>query len=251
MKIENCVLKICVSSSHLLVPTQPFPHRHTHACLAQLRYSYRMNRMWRNALVVSIAILVGTLVYTYLFYGHLRAWAIQQSLGNAAVIVIAPSLALSGLAYFLAWPKRFIPYRKSLGLLGFYLGLGHVGVSMYRSGFMFDALALTSWRDTAIFVGYIAVVLFALMPLITSRALAPMLGGARVRIGLRYLGYSAYALVIFHGGFLAWGSWVRWWGAEDSTLLLPPTLIAVAIGTLTLLLRVALWVATRGTAKRT
>lgn len=214
-------------------------------------YTTYMNRIWRNAILVSTALLIGTLIYTYLFYGHLRGWAIQQALGNAAVIVIAPSLALSGLAYFLSWPKRFIPYRKSLGLLGFYLGLGHVGVSMYRSGFAFGALTLASWRDTAIFVGYIAVVLFALMPLITSRTLAPTLGGKRVRVGLRYLGYSAYALVVFHGGFLAWGSWLRWWNADDTSALLPPTLIAVTIGTLTLLLRAALWLATCSRAKHT
>lgn len=211
-----------------------------------------MNRIWRNAAIFTLCTLTAVLAYTYAFYEHLKPWTIQQALGNASVIVIAPSLALSGLAYFLSWPKRFIPYRKSLGLLGFYLGLGHVGMSMYRGGFAFDALAFNSVRDTAIFVGYIAVVLFALMPLITSRMLVPILGSAKVRLGLRYLGYTAYVLVIFHGGFLAWGSWMRWWGASDTSLLPPPTLIAVAIGVLTIMLRVALAVATQTrTTRRT
>jgi len=202
-----------------------------------------MNRIWRNATTFTVCTLALALAYTYVFYEHLKPWAIQQAFGNAAVIVIAPSLALSGLAYFLSWPKRYIPYRKSLGLLGFYLALAHVGMSMYRSGFAFDAITLESVRDTTIFIGYIAVVLFALMPVVSSRTLAPMLGGAKVRLGLRYLGYSAYILVIVHGGYLAWSSWVRWWSAGEALLVPPPTLLALGLGALTILLRLTLLVA--------
>jgi DMSO/TMAO reductase YedYZ heme-binding membrane subunit len=202
-----------------------------------------MNRIWRNATLFALAVTAAVFAYEYAFYGHLKGFVWLQIFAVSSVIVIAPSLALSGLAYFWNFADRFIIYRKSLGLLGFYLGLIHVGISIARSDIPFEAFTLGSTRDMFIIVGYGAVVLFALMPLFSSRMSLLRIGGHGVRLALRYLGYSAYALVLIHGAYLAYPSWMRWYDAGE-TLLLPPTMVAVIVGALVFVLRFALLIAT-------
>jgi len=203
-----------------------------------------MNRIWRNATVVSLIVTALTAVYAHFFYGHLKPFVWQQVFAVASVLVIAPSLALSGIAHFWNFADKYIIYRKSLGLLGFYLGLVHVGISLYRSGAVFDAIALESLRDVSVMIGYVAVVLFALMPLFSNPFTIRRIGSNAVRLALRYLGYAGFVFVLLHAAYLLWPHWVRWC-ESGTTMLLPPTLIAVVVGVLVLILRVFLFFATR------
>ncbi len=199
-----------------------------------------MNRIWRNASLFAVLVFMGTLVYAYAYHGRFSSFVVIQALGIASVLVIAPSLALSGLAYYANFADHLLVYRKSVGLMGFYLGLIHVGLSMLESGILLRGLGLTNLRDGAIIAGYGAVVLFALMPLVVHRTSVSRLGAKRVRLGLRYLGYGAYALVLFHAVILSLRGWRRWFDTFDP-LLPPPTLVACAIGFAVLALRFALF----------
>jgi len=201
-----------------------------------------MNRIWRQSSMFAAGTTLLMFVYSSLHYGALATHKLQEVFAVAAVIVIAPSLFLSGLAYFWNFADKYIVYRKSLGLLGFYLGLVHVGISMVRTGVLTDAFALTSWHSVSIVAGYVAVVLFALMPLCSNPVTIRRIGGPAVRVALRYLGYAAFALVLWHVGILYWDVWVAWYTSFDP-LLPPPSLVAFEIGVATLLLRIGVFVA--------
>lgn len=202
-----------------------------------------LNKIWRKSLIFSLVVLAGTALYAYLYFGNMADYVVLQILGVASVLVIAPSLALSGMAYFWNFADKLVIYRKSLGLLGLYLGLMHVGLSMYQSGILLSALTVSSAWGVAITAGYLSVVFFALMPLVSSVFAVRRLGGTRVRLGLRYFGYTAYVLVLVHAVLLSLPRWSDWL-ANGDTLLAPPTLIACVVATLVLVLRVALFMAT-------
>lgn len=213
-----------------------------------LAYTYdilvAMNKIWRGSTLFTLLITALTYGYIYAFYGKMGDYQLLQVFGVASVLVIAPSLALSGITYF--WPRtrKLIIYRKSLGLLGFYLGLVHVGLSMWDSGIMLSAFTFESIRDTSIVAGYGGVLFFALMPLVSNRPAILLLGGTWVRKCLRYFGYAAYILVLFHAYILSRSGWERWQNDSDASLLIPPTLVAVGVATLVLGVRAALFLAT-------
>jgi len=204
--------------------------------------------IWKKATLFAAAMLGLCLVYGVLYHGRLTDWVVQEAFAVAAVLVIAPSLALSGIAYFWNFGDRYIMYRKSLGLLGYYLGLTHVAISLSRNGSLPDLLRLENAHDLSILAGYVAVILFALMPAVSNVYAVRRFGAKFSRVGLRYLGYTAYVLVLLHAAVLLKGRWFAWLEAFEPVFP-PPTLIAFVLGMLVLLLRVALFLAQLG-AKR-
>jgi len=134
-----------------------------------------------------------------------------------------------------------VVYRKSLGVQGLLLGLVHIGIAIVNNGIASSALTLESTRDLSIVTGYLATLLFVLMPVATSGRGIRILGGKRVRLALRYLGYTGYLLVLAHGALIAGDRWLRWLQTLDP-MIPPATLGAFVIGVAVVLLRIALFV---------
>ena len=196
----------------------------------------------RKSLLFSVALFLLALAYGTTYYGMFSFFIVQEAFAVAAVLVIAPSMALSGISYF--W-KRYAPllvYRKALGQIGLLFGLLHVAMAMLNNGVAYRAYTLDSVYDVSMVAGYLAVLLFVLMPFYSSVRTTRRIGGAKVRLALRYLGYGGYVFVLVHATLLLWDDWMLW-VATPSPILPPPTLVACVIGGLVLCLRMTLFFA--------
>lgn len=67
-----------------------------------------MNRIWRGSLLVTLLVSVATFTYVYAFYGKMGDYQLLLTVGVAAVLVIAPSLAFLGITYFFPRTKKLI-----------------------------------------------------------------------------------------------------------------------------------------------
>jgi len=166
----------------------------------------------------------------------------NKALGAAALFLIALSMLLTGAAYFSRRWVKGLAHRKHHGLAGFWTGLAHAAFSH----FVLPAAGLLPEKGSgglrADAAGLAALVLFALMAVLSSDGARKRLDGAAWRKTLRYAGYAGLVLAGGHAALLKWGSWARYFRTFESilpSLSLPVVALAVATVLLRLAVRVA------------
>lgn len=169
---------------------------------------------------------------------------VNKSLGAAALVLLSLSMLLTGLAYFSKRGGRRLAGRRSYGLAGFWTGLVHAAVTHLA----LPAAGLAPERRGGAWLsdgpGLAAIIIFAVMAVLSLPGTASRLGGGRWRRILRYLGYTALVLAAAHAAVLKAPSWTKYLRTFDPplpSLSLPAALVAAAA----VLLRAAVWIAER------
>jgi DMSO/TMAO reductase YedYZ heme-binding membrane subunit len=196
-------------------------------------------RVWRNALIFSLVVLIFTFLYNWLQLDRLSLRTWNKSFADTGMLLIGLSFALSGICYFWNFADTKIMYRKDLGLNGFYLLLTHSVYAMFFSRF-------TKWHQyfnesnllsTTFALGSLAI--FAIMALSSNKFAIHELGGKNWRRLLR-TGYIAFIFGLAHMGLMTYDTWLEW----IQKLGLPPfSLFVFVFGVLVVLLRIVLFFA--------
>lgn len=185
-------------------------------------------------------LLVGGLFYTYTTWLKIPN-ALNKSVADAAIFLIGCSMILSSMCYFWDFLDHMIVYRKYLGLVGFAFSLTHMLLSFSALQALFKS---ETWAKGAMWpalAGSMAMIIFAIMALISNRLMALKLGG-KVWRGILRAGYLAVALVGAHVVLLKYGRWVAWYQGGMKTW--PSSSMVVAVWILVVLvMRIALLIA--------
>lgn len=198
--------------------------------------------LWLKSLWFGAAMVVLCLAYLLLEEGEITVDVWNKAFGDAALILIAFSFALSGLCYFWDFVDTKIVYRKYIGVVGFYFALVHLGFSLalLRQEYDFWEYYSVPQYGVSMTFAYAAMLYFFVMVVISDKFAMRELGTERWRKMLR-VGYVALLFAMVHFAIRRWDIWVTWFQEFDPWL--PPLslwMIVLALGTL--LLRVALWV---------
>ncbi len=206
----------------------------------------RVLQLWARAgALAAAAVAFGALYFFVRQYFKDGVWQfdlaiVNKSLGTAALLLVALSMFLTGVAYFSRRSGRLLACRKHFGLMGFWTGLVHGAVNH----FWLPAVGLHPERKLDAWLsdvpGLAALVLFGAMALLSNAGAKERLGGETWRKALRYVGYAALLLAMAHTALLKWASWTKYLRTFDSVL---PSLSlpVVAFGSATVLLRLAMW----------
>jgi hypothetical protein len=214
-----------------------------------------MNRTMRInwTKVIIFSLILFALVYLYIgVETGFSVYTLNRALAINAVVLIGLSL---GSASFIYFTKRFqnkLVYRMYLGVAGFFFGLVHGLTSEYfyffvtqapKPNYQFDKVwhiagNLYIPNQIAFLFGITALVIFAFMALISIRYFILRFGGVTWRLLLRYLGYTAFVMIMCHFLIKNFDYWLR----PSTWHVLPPESLLLWIFCLTVVgLRLALW----------
>ncbi|MCX6571147.1 MAG: ferric reductase-like transmembrane domain-containing protein [Candidatus Aminicenantes bacterium] len=204
-------------------------------------------KLWTRAgVAAAAAVAFGCLYFFVRQYFKNGVWRfdlplVNKSLGTAALFLVALSMFLTGVAYLSRRSGRSLAYRKHYGLMGFWTGLVHGAVNH----FLLPAVGLHPERKLAVWLsdapGFLALVLFGAMALLSNAGVKRRLGGETWRRALRYGGYAGLLLAVAHAALLKWTSWTKYVRTFDSvlpSLSLPVAAFAAAA----IVLRLAAWI---------
>jgi DMSO/TMAO reductase YedYZ heme-binding membrane subunit len=177
--------------------------------------------------------------YLYLYTGVITLRVINQSAAWTSVLLIGLSFVLSGLCYFLNAFDHLLPYRKHIGLSGFFYALGHAGLTLYLLSQRTNLV--TYFIDPEHFwplvFGMSALLVFAFMTAISNQLAIHRLG-AKLWRGMLRFGYIGVILAVGHFYVIGGESWSEWLRSMNS---IPPFgIIALAFSLFVLILRVIL-----------
>lgn len=176
-------------------------------------------------------------------YGYIKWLGIpgelNKSVADAAIILMGFSMWLSSLCYFWDALDWAIIYRKYLGLIGFAFAIAHLVLSWQPFMALFTASTWEQDRAWPAFAGTVALVIFAIMALISNSFAAKRLGGKVWRYILR-TGYIAVLFVLAHVVLLRWARWVTWF-QEGMPTPPSPSLIVSVFMVVVVVMRAMLW----------
>lgn len=208
-------------------------------------------QLWINTAVFALFVFMLVSVYHFFESGTYDLFVINTLLAVTGMLLIGLSFMLSGLTYFWDFVDTKLIYRKYLGLTGFYIIVVHAAFSLEQYLFIYNApkpnfelgflWAIGPFLISNVFAfasGLIALAIFTMMALISTRYALMELGGIRWRQLLR-LGYAAYLIIVVHFGLKRFETWSAWLQGKNG--LLPPIslLLLIFVGVV-LVLRLAL-----------
>ncbi|HDT14090.1 MAG TPA: hypothetical protein ENO03_07010 [Candidatus Aminicenantes bacterium] len=218
------------------------------------RRARTVSRLWSRALATA----AGTFVFGCLYFfvrqsvkegvWYFDLTLVNKALGTTSLVMIALSMALTGIAFFAGRGSRLLTFRRHHGLVGFWIGLAHGAVNhlvLPATGLRPEEKAETLPADAT---GLAALVIFGFLAIISLAEVKGFIGGQAWRRILRYGGYAGLVLATAHAALLKWGSWenfVRTFDPAMPSLSLPAALIAAAA----VLLRLAMALAMRRRAR--
>lgn len=182
--------------------------------------------------------LVFALTYAYLSWQGIPG-TLNKATADTATLLIGLSMIASGLAYFFNFADRLVIYRKHVGVIGFFFAVWHMILSWSA---LLNLLKIETWESGKMgpaLTGLIALVIFAVMALISNQ-LSTRLLGTKLWRGILRFGYVALALVIAHVFLLKSARWLTWYEGGMST---PPalSLVVTIFALLVILVRLLLW----------
>jgi DMSO/TMAO reductase YedYZ heme-binding membrane subunit len=162
---------------------------------------------------------------------------------NTGITVIILSLAIGTISYFFPSVARFIKYRKEIGIIGFFVVLLHIFVTLFylQEKFPFPASYLHGKSLLSFSAALVSTLILTMMALI-SNSLAIKFFGKWWRRLLR-IGYIAVLFALLHMSLRE----TRSWGAYIQNFMAPPPLSILILwfGVWVILLRICVYFLTR------
>lgn len=192
-------------------------------------------KLYLHTVIFALVLLAGA--WGYLQWLGLPS-LLNKAVADVAALLIALSMMLGGLGYFFNVFDRQVVYRKHLGMVGFALAVWHLLLSW---GAFLRLLQPQTWFDHKMWpalTGTVALVIFAVMAVISNQLAVRLLGGKWWRWILR-TGYLGLVLVVAHVVLLKGARWLTWYqaGMQEPPAL---SLLMTAVMLLAVFLRLGL-----------
>ena len=161
------------------------------------------------------------------------------------MLLIGLSFALSGICYFWNFADHYIIYRKQLGVVGFGYVFLHGILSLFFLPEYQPVLFYYLEKETilAFLFALIAMVIYAMMIIISTKTMIQKIGGHTWRMLLR-VGYIAYAFSLVHMWLNNYTFWLRYLSGQGKSPLPSFGLLTFLAGIVVIILRIAVWIST-------
>lgn len=193
-----------------------------------------VHTLWIHSILFATIIYVLLAEYIFIQKGYLNIFFLNEAVGGTASIMIGLSFAFSGFCYYFDFLDTKIAYRKYFGLVGFWCAFLYTIVLslLYPQKYIFG-LSHHVWSVDILFGG-IALIIFAVMAIVSTRSIMMRLGVHNWRRILR-LGYLALVLLIIRAVIVEGSIWRVWFARPYS---LPPLrLVGTAFAVIVLFFR--------------
>lgn len=168
---------------------------------------------------------------------------LNRILSLVGTLLIAFSMIISGITYFTNFADKTLLVRKHLGIVGFWFILIHGVFSLFLlpNFFPFPDYYFASKNIISFLCALTSTILLIIMAFITNTWAMKKIGPKIWRLMLRYFGYTALILSLYHFGVKGWPYWTTWIQNLFSSPSAPnPALIVFGIGIVTIVLRFVL-----------
>ena len=202
-------------------------------------------RLWSDIILYSLILFIVVSSYYFIQRGSYDFGIFNQVLSNVGMLLIGLSFALSGICYFWNFADHFIIYRKQLGVVGFGYVFTHGILSLFFLPEYQPILFYYLEKETilAFLFALIAIVIYVLMIIISTKTIIQKIGGHTWRILLR-VGYIAYVLSLAHMWLNSYTYWLRYLSGQGRSPLPSFGLLTFLAGIVVIILRIAVWVST-------
>lgn len=194
--------------------------------------------LWFKPILFSLFGLIFFGLYAYLYLGDFSLLGLSMTIAGTASLCIGISFALSGLSYYIGYFRRFLGYRRYIGLLGYFFALTYsimllfVDPDYYYRGFIANIGSMN------FILGLLAMAIFTTMAAISNNYSMKKLGVELSHAILR-LGYLAYFILIIRAVIIEGSTWEIW--VKTLNGLPPPRILISIFALLVILLRLMLW----------
>lgn len=196
-------------------------------------------KLWIKATLFSCILLIFTTLYTYLFYNEFSPYILNKIFANTSVVLIALSMGLASISQFFPYYKKYIKYRKHLGLLGFYCVLLHgAAILLMTKRFPFPDYFLQPQSILPFLFAVLSTGILTVMALISRNRIRQTIHPKTWRKLLR-LGHIALIFGLLHFGLKSHKLWIAWI-ATLQPMLPPPSLLAFILGVIIITVRIAM-----------
>ena len=202
-------------------------------------------RLWSDIIVYSLVLFIVVSSYFFIQRGSYDFGIFSQVLSNVGMLLIGLSFALSGICYFWNFADHFIIYRKQLGVVGFGYVFTHGIFSLFFLPEYRPILFYYLEKETivAFLFALIAIVIYIMMIVISTKTMIQKIGGHTWRMLLR-VGYIAYAFSLVHMWLNSYPFWLRYLSGQGRSPLPSFGLLTFLAGILVIILRIAVWIST-------
>ena len=212
--------------------------------LVNLRAGYRLKLWFFSLLIALITFGISYFYYQFSKEGATGTRLVSQLTADAGTILIIISFLFSPLTFFFNFLDQKLAYRKYLGLVGFYLTLIHIYITidfaMHNPSSSFRDFA----RIWSFLLGIIATSLFIQMTILSNDSFVRTFGSKAQRIYLRLAGYSALIIVVIHFWLRKSDGWQKWLNGSGSGPVPPLSFVVLIFAVVVVLLRLLLWLKT-------
>lgn len=189
-------------------------------------------RQYSVAVVTTFGLATAVGLYLTFRRGYFDLSIVNKSLASTSLMLLGIVLLLGPLSRLYQRFDKWVNYRKELGILGFWLGAGHVYLSMFplaRTG----PLGFYQGKPLAAYPGLAGLVIMFILFILSFEVMKTKLGAERWW-KTHYRGVRLAALaVLFHMSVLKYSEWFKWLGGETGKKLAqpewPPASLLVAV----------------------
>lgn len=180
-------------------------------------------RSWKRGIGIAIGVFLFTFCYVVIRYNILRdvpfsdipLYILNKNLALTTTVLIGLSFLIGPLATLAPHKfSRYLPLRKSLGLIGFGAGAVHSVISLillsprYYAKFYTTDGALNAIGQFSLLFGVLALVVFTVVAISSLPTMYERLGEARW-MKMQHLGYFGYVLVLLHVVVMGASGWMN------------------------------------------
>jgi len=191
----------------------------------------------KKTLALSSGWFVIFLLYRWAYDGTLTLDGIHGAFSGTACILIGMSLGLSSTVHFLRLPRRYLTYRRVLGITGYLHALTYTIVLFLRSKEQYLADFPAYLLTVPAMLGFFSMAILTLMALSSNNA-AVTLFGVRYWKKIMRLGYAAYAALVIRAAWTDGDDWFAWLASPAG--LPPPRLVLSVFASICIVARLAM-----------
>lgn len=170
----------------------------------------------------------------FLDWQNNESFFLGSLLAGTSGVLLAASLSLSSFAYYFNFLDKKVVYRKYLGLLGYFFALAYTLLIVFGNPVLYFFSFPYNLFEPTIGLGFLAMVIFTLMALVSNQKAVQILGGKNWKT-LLGLGYIAYAFLVIRAILLDGSTWESFLLGETNTFTV--RMFLTILGTLVLIFR--------------
>lgn len=187
----------------------------------KINWKYQFEQ-YGAALLAAIPLFI--ILSFYLLYrrGYYNLYITNKILAGTATILLGIVLLIGPLSRLFSFPDRYVQYRKELGIVAFFLALGHSLVSSFFLRSKFSLANFIEKLNWPFIFGLIAIIVLIIIFFISNNRVMFAIGKERWW-RLQYWGVRlVFTLIFLHVFIMKWPSWLAWYKKGGGKELVHP-----------------------------